>query len=165
MTDAPIIDHIGWQVDDYDRAVKFYTAALKPLGWTKMREFVYPGGKTAGYGTKGKPYLWLSSGAKTAPRIHVALGTDSRAAVDAFYKAAMKAGGMDNGPPGTRAEYHPTYYAAFVLDADGHNIEAVTHAPAKSAATKAAAKNTKAASGKKAPAKKQRKAKLRKKAR
>ena len=142
MTDAPIIDHIGWQVDDYDRAVKFYTAALKPLGWTKMREFVYPGGKTAGYGTKGKPYLWLSSGAKTAPRIHVALGADSRAAVDAFYKAAMKAGGTDNGPPGTRAEYHPTYYAAFVLDPDGHNVEAVTHAPAKSAVTKAAVKKT-----------------------
>jgi catechol 2,3-dioxygenase-like lactoylglutathione lyase family enzyme len=144
MSDAPIVDHIGWQVDDYDRAVKFYNAALKPLGWKKMREFVYPGGKTAGYGTKGKPYLWLSSGAKTGPRIHVALGTDSRAAVDAFYKAAMKAGGTDNGPPGTRAEYHPTYYAAFVLDPDGHNLEAVTHAPPAK----------KAAAAKKAPAKK-----------
>jgi catechol 2,3-dioxygenase-like lactoylglutathione lyase family enzyme len=158
MTDAPIIDHIGWQVDDYDRAIKFYTAALKPLGWTKMREFNYPGGKTAGYGTKGKPYLWLSSGAKTAPRIHVALGAESRAAVDAFYKAAMKAGGTDNGPPGTRAEYHPTYYAAFVLDADGHNIEAVSHAPAKSAATKASVKKAaKKPAAKRKPAKRKKK--------
>lgn len=136
MTDAPILDHIGWQVSDYDRALKFYNAALKPLGWKMMMEFKYPGGKTAGYGTKGKPYLWLSTGGKTSPHLHVALGADSRAAVDAFYKAAMKAGARDNGPPGIRKEYHPAYYAAFVLDPDGHNLEAVTHQPPKKAAAK-----------------------------
>ena len=145
MAQGPVIDHVGWQVSDYDRSVKFYTAALKPLGWLKLREFKWDGGKTVGYGTGGKPFLWISSGAKTSPHVHFAFGSESRAAVDAFYKAAMKAGGRDNGKPGLRPEYHEHYYAAFVRDPDGHNIEAVTHAPVPA---------KKSAPAKKAPAKK-----------
>jgi catechol 2,3-dioxygenase-like lactoylglutathione lyase family enzyme len=153
MSDVPAIDHVGWQVSDYDVAVKFYNAALKPLGWKRQMEFDFPGGKACGYGPQGKPFFWLTSGAKTAPHVHLAFGAPSRAAVDAFYAAAMAAGGKDNGPPGVRTEYHPTYYAAFVLDPDGHNVEAVTHAPPKAAAKRkpAASKKTPA---KKAPAKK-----------
>ncbi len=147
MAQAPIIDHVGWQVSDYERSIKFYTAALKPLGWKKLREFKWDGGSTAGYGTGGKPFLWISSGGRTAPHVHFAFGSDTRDAVDAFYKAAIRAGGRDNGKPGVRPEYHEHYYAAFVLDPDGHNIEAVTHvavaakkATAKKAAKKPAAK-------------------------
>jgi catechol 2,3-dioxygenase-like lactoylglutathione lyase family enzyme len=150
MTDNAI-DHVGWQVDDYDRSVKFYTAVLKPLGWKKQMEFKWDGGRTAGFGPAGKPFLWLSSGAKTAPHIHFAFAAESRAAVDAFHKAALKAGGKDNGAPGLRPEYHENYYAAFVLDPDGHNIEAVIHTPPPRAARKAAGKG---GAGKKAMAKK-----------
>jgi catechol 2,3-dioxygenase-like lactoylglutathione lyase family enzyme len=145
MTDA--IDHVGWQVDDYDRSIKFYSAALKPLGWKKQMEFKWDGGKTAGFGPAGKPFLWLSTGGKTSPHIHFAFAAPDRGAVDAFYKAAMKAGGKDNGKPGLRPEYHEHYYAAFVFDPDGHNIEAVIHTPPPKAARKSAA-------ARKAPAKK-----------
>jgi catechol 2,3-dioxygenase-like lactoylglutathione lyase family enzyme len=150
VAQVPVIDHVGWQVSDYDRSVKFYNAALKPLGWKKLMEFNWDGGKTAGFGPPGKPYLWLSTGGKTAPHIHFAFGADTRENVDAFYKAAMKAGGRDNGKPGLRPEYHENYYAAFVLDPDGHNIEAVSHAPAAPARKPAAAKK---APAKKPPAK------------
>ena len=126
MPDAPALDHVGFTVSDYDAAKAFYTAALKPLGWKVIMEF----GRGAGFGTEGKPYLWLSEGKKkTTPHVHLAIGAESRKAVDAFYKAAIKAGGKDNGKPGIRADYHPTYYAAFVFDPDGHNIEAVCHKP------------------------------------
>ena len=83
----------------------------------------------AGLGSNGKPFFWLADAGKTMPRIHIAFMASSRAEVDAFYKAAIAAGGKDNGPPGIRAMYHPTYYGAFVLDADGHNVEAVCHKP------------------------------------
>ena len=81
------------------------------------------------YGADGKPFLWIASGGKAAPRVHVAIRAESRAQVDAFYKAALAAGGKDNGKPGLRPHYHATYYGAFVLDPDGNNIEAVTHKP------------------------------------
>ncbi len=125
MTETHALDHIGFSVSDYDAARKFYVAALKPLGWKVVMEF----GRSAGFGTAGKPFLWLSEGKKTTPHVHIALGAESRKAVDAFYKAAIKAGGRDNGGPGVREMYHPNYYAAFVLDPDGHNLEAVTHKP------------------------------------
>ncbi len=126
MNGIPAIDHISLTVSDYDAAKKFYAAALKPLGWKMMMEF----GRTAGFGVDGKPYLWIAEGKKkTRPHVHVALGAPTRKAVDAFHKAAIKAGGSDNGKPGLRLDYHPTYYAAFVLDPNGHNIEAVTHQP------------------------------------
>ena len=126
MTDIPAIDHISLTVSDYDAAKKFYAAALKPLGWKMMMEF----GRTAGFGVGGKPYFWIAEGKKkTRPHVHVAFGAPTRKDVDKFYKAAIKAGGADNGKPGLRLDYHPTYYAAFVFDPDGHNIEAVTHKP------------------------------------
>jgi predicted lactoylglutathione lyase len=83
----------------------------------------------AGLGRDGKPGFWISGGEKTTPHVHVAFVADTRAAVDAFYKAAISAGGKDNGKPGLRPDYHPNYYAAFVFDPEGHNIEAVCHKP------------------------------------
>jgi predicted lactoylglutathione lyase len=83
----------------------------------------------AGLGSDGKPFFWLAGGGKTTPSVHIAFAADSRAEVDAFYQAAIAAGGKDNGKPGIRAQYHPTYYGAFVLDVDGHNVEAVCHKP------------------------------------
>lgn len=78
----------------------------------------------------GKPDFWITRGTPNQPPIHVAFRVDSRAMVDAFYQAGIAAGGRDNGGPGIRAHYHPDYYGAFVLDPDGHNIEAVCHLPA-----------------------------------
>lgn len=126
------VDHTSLSVSDFANAKAFYTAALKPLGITVLMEFpkaVTGNVDVAGLGSNGKPFFWLAGAGKTAPRIHIAFTADSRADVDAFYKAAIGAGGTDNGPPGIRAMYHPTYYGAFVLDADGHNVEAVCHKP------------------------------------
>ena len=128
-----MLDHIGLRVADVERARAFYNKALAPLGITIVMEVTAEQtGSNAylGYGEGSKPYFWLGQNAPTTSGLHVAFATDSRAKVDAFYKAAMAAGGKDNGPPGVRAHYHPTYYGAFVLDPDGHNIEAVCHAPA-----------------------------------
>jgi catechol 2,3-dioxygenase-like lactoylglutathione lyase family enzyme len=128
-----IIDHIGMQVSDYDKAVAFYAAALKPLGIALIMHFPPEGpagSATAGFGRDGKPELWISSGARVAPRVHVAFLADSRDAVTAFHHAAVSAGATDNGAPGVRAHYHQNYYGAFVIDPDGHNIEAVCHRPA-----------------------------------
>lgn len=120
-----MIDHIGIDVSDYQRAKQFYAAALAPLGYSVLMEF----GDTAGMGADDKPDLWLSQGGATKPIVHVAFQCSKREQVDKFYAAALKAGGKDNGPPGIRADYSPTYYAAYVFDPDGHNIEAVCHAP------------------------------------
>ena len=114
------IDHIGINVKDYDKSKAFYTAALKPFGITVLQDY----GVACGMGGDF-PFLWLSAG--DAGHVHLAFRADSRKAVDAFYNAALKAGGKDNGKPGLRADYHANYYAAYVLDADGHNIEAVCH--------------------------------------
>ena len=127
-----VIDHVGLQVSDYDRALTFYEQALAPLGISlvmQVRAEESGGYQGSGFGRDGKPSLWLEGGARTAPHIHVAFVADTRAEVDAFYQAALAAGGRDNGPPGIRAQYHPNYYGAFVLDPDGHNIEAVCHRP------------------------------------
>jgi len=126
------IDHTSLSVSDFAAAKAFYAAALKPLGITVLMEFpkaVTGNVDVAGLGSNGKPFLWLGDAGKTTPRVHLAFAADSRAEVDAFYKAAIAAGAKDNGPPGIRAMYHPTYYGAFVLDADGHNVEAVCHKP------------------------------------
>jgi catechol 2,3-dioxygenase-like lactoylglutathione lyase family enzyme len=119
------LDHTSLSVSDFAAGKAFYTAALKPLGISVVMEV--PG--AAGLGSDGKPFFWLEGGGRTTPRIHVAFAAASRAEVDAFYKAAIAAGAKDNGPPGIRAHYHPSYYGAFVLDPDGHNIEAVCHTP------------------------------------
>ncbi|HEV7692859.1 MAG TPA: VOC family protein [Hyphomonadaceae bacterium] len=128
-----MLDHIGLRVTDVERARLFYTKALAPLGITIVMEVsAERTGSYAylGYGEGSKPYFWVGQNGPATAGLHVAFATDSRAKVDAFYKAAMAAGGKDNGPPGVRAHYHPNYYGAFVLDHDGHNIEAVCHAPA-----------------------------------
>jgi len=124
-----MLDHIGIGVTDYARARAFYDKALAPLGVALVMEVTaeQTGDEpAAGYGSDGKPYFWIGGAAATA-RVHVAFVAKTRALVDAFYKAAMAAGGKDNGGPGLRPEYHANYYGAFVLDPDGHNIEAVCH--------------------------------------
>ena len=130
-----IVDHVGFGVSDYPRAKRFYTEALAPLGFTLVME-VSPeqnegGGRVwaCGFGKDGKPEFWIGSDGKTTPPMHVAFTVETRAEVRAFYEAALRAGGRDNGPPGLRPQYHPSYYGAFVLDPDGHNIEAVCHTP------------------------------------
>ena len=129
-----MIDHIGIQVADYDKAREFYTKALAPLGYKVMMEYTREevpelgSPKLGGLGAE-HPDFWLSQGNPSTPQ-HLAFRAKSRAAVDAFYAAAIAAGAKDNGPPGVRAQYHPQYYGAFVIDIGGHNLEAVCHDPA-----------------------------------
>lgn len=126
-----MIDHTGLVVSDFEASKAFYAAALAPLSYQVLAEFTAPDGtKVAGIGEPPKPDLWIVAGTPNSPRVHVAFRAGSRALVDAFYAAAIAAGGRDNGAPGLRAHYHPNYYGAFVLDPDGHNIEAVVHTPA-----------------------------------
>jgi catechol 2,3-dioxygenase-like lactoylglutathione lyase family enzyme len=126
-----MLDHIGLPVSDFARSMAFYTAAFAPLGYGLVME-VTPemtgdGSSAAGFGA-GKPDFWIGSSDKQA-RMHVAVVAANRAAVRDFYEAAIAAGAKDNGPPGLRPQYHENYYGAFVIDPDGHNIEAVCHAP------------------------------------
>jgi catechol 2,3-dioxygenase-like lactoylglutathione lyase family enzyme len=120
---API-DHVGISVTDYAKSLAFYEAALAPLGVRKMMEFDTEGGKVAGFGAE-RPDFWIGGGAPG--HVHLAFSVGSRGEVEGFHAAALAAGGRDHGAPGIRAQYHPNYYAAFVLDPDGHNIEAVFH--------------------------------------
>lgn len=125
------IDHTGISVEDMDRAKAFYAKALAPLGTGLIMEIpasVTGSVDVAGLGVNGKAFFWLAAGGRQT-HIHIAFGAETRAEVDAFYEAAIAAGGKDNGPPGVRAHYHPNYYGAFVLDPEGHNIEAVCHVP------------------------------------
>ena len=127
-----MLDHTGYSVTDIDKSKRFYLAALTPLSITVVMEVtVEQSGKDAhvGFGANGRPFFWIGTGAKQPGPVHVAFSAASRAQVEAFYKAAMSAGGRDNGAPGIRAHYHPNYYGAFVLDPDGNNIEAVCHSP------------------------------------
>lgn len=119
-----MLDHIGLVVTDFAKSKSFYERALTPLGYTKLMEF--PG--AAGFGADGKPDFWISQG-KTVQPLHVAFAASDRGTVDAFHKAATAAGGRDNGAPGLRTQYHPSYYGAFVHDPDENNIEAVCHKP------------------------------------
>lgn len=130
-----MLDHIGIPVSDYAKAKAFYQQALAPLG-AALRMEVGPeqtgAGSHGGFGTPGKPCFWISDGRVgdgEAESTHVAFAAKDRAAVRAFHAAALAAGGRDNGAPGLRPHYHAHYYAAFVRDPDGHNIEAVCHAP------------------------------------
>jgi catechol 2,3-dioxygenase-like lactoylglutathione lyase family enzyme len=128
-----MIDHTGVNVSDFESSREFYAAALAPLGYEVLLEFdasVTGSGSVAAFGEPEKPDFWIGQGEVNTPRIHVAFRTDTRQRVDAFYEAALSAGGRDNGAPGLRPHYHPNYYGAFVLDPDGHNIEAVCHRPA-----------------------------------
>jgi len=127
-----MIDHIGFSVSAYARAKAFYEKALAPLGYVIVMEVQQDAhdSPACGFGIGGKPDFWIGGEGKLNKPVHIAITAKNRAAVDAFYQAAIAAGARDNGAPGIRAHYHPNYYGAFVLDPDGHNIEAVCHAPA-----------------------------------
>ncbi|MEM7073659.1 MAG: VOC family protein [Pseudomonadota bacterium] len=127
-----MIDHITFGISDFDRSVAFYDAAFAPLGVTRLYNVPLKHTndvRVTGYGDN-RPWFWLAEEDTTKGKLHVALQASDRAAVDAFHAAALRAGGLDNGPPGPRPHYHADYYGAFVLDPDGNNIEAVCHAPA-----------------------------------
>lgn len=127
-----MIDHTGISVGDFERSKAFYTKALSAIGYALLMELpasVTGSTDVAGFGEPPKPDFWISKGIPNQPPIHVAFRVNSRAQVDAFYQAAMAAGGRDNGAPGIRPHYHQHYYGAFVLDPDGHNVEAVCHSP------------------------------------
>jgi catechol 2,3-dioxygenase-like lactoylglutathione lyase family enzyme len=117
-----MFDHIGLKVSNFDVSVRFYRDALSPLGL----QLDSSGEGYAGFGPKGQPALWLYAHQGTVgPGTHVAFRAANRAAVDRFHAAGLAAGGRDNGAPGLRSDYGPRYYAAFLLDPDGHNVEAV----------------------------------------
>ncbi|MGH7827078.1 MAG: VOC family protein [Candidatus Binatia bacterium] len=127
-----MIDHTGVNVSNFEKSKEFYGKALAPIGYSLLMEV--PASVTghtdaAGFGEPSKPDFWIGEGSVSSPPTHLAFRVNSRRLVDAFYQAAMEAGGRDNGAPGLRPHYHPDYYAAFVLDPDGHNIEAVCLAP------------------------------------
>ena len=126
-----MLDHAGFPVSDYARSKAFYLQALAPLGYALVMEVQQHenDAPAAGFGANGKPDLWIGGEGGLQRPIHIAIAAHNRAAVDAFYRAAIAAGGKDNGAAGLRPHYHPNYYAAFVLDPDGHNIEAVCHTP------------------------------------
>jgi catechol 2,3-dioxygenase-like lactoylglutathione lyase family enzyme len=130
----PVLDHITLSVTDYARSKRFYERALEPLGIRVLKDYA---GRFCGFGQE-KPEFWIGVGVlsyqnpgQLAPitPVHVAFAAASRAQVDAFWKEAIEAGGADFGAPGPRPQYHPNYYGAFVLDPDGHNVEAVIHRP------------------------------------
>ncbi len=125
-----MIDHIGIKVSDLARSTAFYQASLAPVGYHLLVELdASMTGSVAfsGFGIGQKPSFWVSACAQLHTSTHIAFSVNTRAQVDEFYQAALKAGGTDHGAPGLRPHYHPNYYAAFILDPDGHNIEAVCH--------------------------------------
>jgi catechol 2,3-dioxygenase-like lactoylglutathione lyase family enzyme len=132
MEYRPVLDHIGFPVTDFERSKAFYTKVLEPLGYrlimnVDLSDETGPGGY-AGFGRE-RPQFWIGTGKPISGRLHVAFMASDRALVRQFYDAAIAAGAKDNGPPGLRPHYHANYYGAFVLDPDGHNIEAVSHLP------------------------------------
>ncbi|MBX3561891.1 MAG: VOC family protein [Sphingomonas sp.] len=126
-----MLDHVGFAVADAERSRAFYEKALAPLGvalvMTVPAEENGSGGTAHGFGTPGDPFFWIGDNEKVGEGTHVAFRAETREAVDAFHEAALAAGGRDHGAPGLRPHYGPDYYAAFVLDPDGLNIEAVCH--------------------------------------
>jgi len=119
-----MLDHVTIGVVDLKRAQGFYDKALKPVG---IKRLYGKDGVFSGYGIGTKAFFWIAVREVAQTGAHIAFTAASRPAVDAFYKAALAAGGVDNGAPGPRPHYHADYYGAFVLDPDGHNIEAVCH--------------------------------------
>ncbi|MDM3869995.1 VOC family protein [Porticoccus sp. W117] len=118
-----MIDHIGLTVTNLENSKAFFSQALEPLGIGLLMEV----DGWVGYGAEGKPEFWFGQQDLGQRPMHISFGASSRAQVDAFYQAALAAGGQDNGAPGIREHYHPSYYSAFVIGPDGHNIEAVCH--------------------------------------
>jgi catechol 2,3-dioxygenase-like lactoylglutathione lyase family enzyme len=123
------MDHVGIAVADLKAALEFYDAALAPLGVKRLMSYGAVEGQTdhVGYGSEFKPYFWIGRGEPTRGYVHLAFPAPDRAAVHAFYSAALAAGGRDNGAPGLRPQYHAGYYGAFVWAPDGCNLEAVHH--------------------------------------
>jgi catechol 2,3-dioxygenase-like lactoylglutathione lyase family enzyme len=119
-----MLDHVSLGVTDLARSRAFYETALAPLGIAPIMSYDV----AVGFGSAGKPYFWIAARGAAGP-VHVAFASPDHATVDAFHRAALAAGGTDNGAPGLRPHYHPGYYGAFVLDPDGNNIEAVCHTP------------------------------------
>jgi catechol 2,3-dioxygenase-like lactoylglutathione lyase family enzyme len=126
-----MLDHLNLGVSDIERSRSFYAAALGAIGIEELLSFgpevTESGTRIIGYGMERKPFFWIVDGQRVGERTHVAFAVDSRAQVQAFYEAALGAGGTDNGAPGLRTEYHDNYYGAFVFDPDGVNVEAVYH--------------------------------------
>ena len=121
-----MLDHVSIGVSDIERSKAFYDEALKPLG---IERLYAEGEHSAGYGQNRKAFFWIGLREAVRTGTHIAFAAIDRAAVDAFHAAALSAGGRDNGAPGLRPRYHADYYGAFVLDPDGHNIEAVCRRP------------------------------------
>ena len=127
-----MLDHITMAVGDIEASKAFFAKALAPLGISVLMEATAEqtgGAVFAGFGAGGNAFFWIGNSKKPTGALHVAFVAESRAQVDAFYHAALAAGGRDNGPPGLRPHYHPDFYGAFVFDADGNNIEAVCRRP------------------------------------
>ena len=121
-----MLDHVTIGVTNLERSKAFYDDALKPLGIERL----YAEGTTfAGYGLNRKAFFWIGSRDAVLTGVHIAFAAKDRATVDAFHAAAISAGGRDNGPPGLRPHYHQHYYGAFIIDLDGHNVEAVCYSP------------------------------------
>jgi catechol 2,3-dioxygenase-like lactoylglutathione lyase family enzyme len=123
-----MLDHVGIPVSDYERSKGFYMKVLKPLGYELIIEVASPetgGSRQAGFGAGKRAQFWIGTGKAIKGRVHFAFEAKTRDAVRNFYDFALTAGGADNGAPGLRPHYHENYYGAFVLDPDGHNIEAV----------------------------------------
>ena len=123
-----MLDHVTLKVSDLKASLTFYTAALKPLGISRL---FGDGEYYAGFGIAPKAFFWIGQSKEPVTGTHVALAAPDHATVEAFHAAALAAGAKDNGEPGLRPHYHKDYYGAFVLDPDGHNIEAVCHLPGK----------------------------------
>lgn len=124
------IHHIDFAVTDFVRSREFYVRALAPLGLVAVMDRRHEDGRAlTGFGVLPDPVFWIRNGDPLIGRLHVAFAADSRAAVNAFHVAALAAGGRDKGAPGLRARYAEHYYSAYVLDPDGHNIEAVCRMP------------------------------------
>ena len=118
-----IIDHIGLAVKDFSDSLSFYAKVLAPLRIEKIMEIE----GWAGFGRDGKPEFWFGTHSESQASMHIAFAAETRAQVNEFYDVAIAAGATDNGKPGLREEYHPNYYGAFVIDINGHNLEAVCH--------------------------------------
>ncbi len=124
-----VLDHVTLSVHDMSRAKRFYKFALLPLELEIVADFIDDQVPVCGFGKGRKGSFWLAQDGQQSPSFHIAFRAPDRNSVRDFYHAALQAGGRDNGAPGIREIYHPAYYAAFVLDLEGHNIEAVTFEP------------------------------------
>jgi catechol 2,3-dioxygenase-like lactoylglutathione lyase family enzyme len=128
-----MIDHIGISTTRYDIARAFYDAVFAALGYPRVHEMAveqdptFPGRRMCVWGPDGRHVFWLVEASEPASSQHIAFAAPDRTAVDAFHAAGLATGGTDNGPPGPRPVYHPGYYASFLHDPDGNNVEAVNH--------------------------------------